>query len=274
MSPKEALKHDEEVEVASSEKEGSRERSTIGFPYLSLEDAVDVTKGVHTVGGQSSQWDQLAAQLGQAANGGGFRLRVLTARLFGLLTYDKGTITLTPLGSRMCDPEQEKSARAEAFLLVPLYKAVYEQYKGATLPPNPGLETAIGNLGVAPKQIAKARQIFQKSATEAGYFAYGNSRLVMPAIKPSGKSDTSGEEHESHEEEKETKRKNEDQGIKRHPLIEGLLKELPEPQTEWTTEDRKKWLEMASTIFNVIYKDSDDSRGSLKVVVERNSAKA
>jgi hypothetical protein len=52
-----------------------------------------------------------------------------------------------------------------------------------------------------------------------------------------------------------------------------LLKELPDPQAEWTTEDRKKWLEMASTIFNVIYKDSDDSRGSLKVVVERNSAK-
>ena len=56
-------------------------------------------------------------------------------------------------------------------------------------------------------------------------------------------------------------------------MIEGLLKELPEPQIEWTTEDRKKWLEMASTIFNVIYKDSDDSRGSLRVVVEKNSAK-
>ena len=60
----------------------------------------------------------------------------------------------------------------------------------------------------------------------------------------------------------------------RHPLIEGLIRELPEPQSEWTTEDRKKWLEMASTIFDVIYKDSDDSRGSLKAVVEKNSAKS
>ena len=69
------------------------------------------------------------------------------------------------------------------------------------------------------------------------------------------------------------KKREDDDAPRRHPLIEGLLKELPEPQSEWTTEDRKKWLEMASTIFNVIYKDSDDSRGSLKVVVERNSAK-
>jgi len=38
-------------------------------------------------------------------------------------------------------------------------------------------------------------------------------------------------------------------------------------------EERKNWLEMASTIFNVIYKNSDDSRGSLRVVVEKASAK-
>ena len=60
---------------------------------------------------------------------------------------------------------------------------------------------------------------------------------------------------------------------KSHALIEGLIEELPEPKTEWTTEDRKKWLEMASTVFNVIYKDSDDSRGSLKISVEKSSTK-
>ena len=275
MSPKEALKQSQleaTVEIPA-ENEITRDRSTIGFPYLDLDDAAEIAKGVHTVGGQSCQWDQLAAELQQSANGGGFRLRVLTARLFGFLTYDKGTVTLTPLGSHLCDPEQEKAARVEAFLNVPLYKAIYEQYKGATLPPNQGLETAIGNLGVAPKQISKARQIFQRSATEAGFFAYGNSRLVMPSIKASSKSDIAEELDEDRDEEKESKRKPDQFGAKRHPLIEGLLKELPEPQAEWTTEDRKKWLEMASTIFNVIYKDSDDSRGSLKVIVEKNSAK-
>jgi len=61
------------------------------------------------------------------------------------------------------------------------------------------------------------------------------------------------------------KEKEEDDSPRLHPLIEGLLKELPEPKTEWPIEERKNWLEMVSGIFNVIYKTSDDSRGSLKL---------
>ena len=265
----EAAAKKQEPELVES-AEGGRERSTIGFPYLDLEDAAEVAKAVHTVGGSTCQWDQLAAQLGQAANGGGFRMRVQTAKLYGLLTYDRGTVTLTTLGQRICDSEQEKTARAESFLAIPLYKAVYEQFKGATLPPSSGLETAMATLGVAPKQKDKARQVFQRSAAQAGFFAFGTHKLVMPSIKASAAATPALEPEEPEPDKK--KKKDKDEG-ERHPLIEGLLKELPEPQTEWTTEERKKWLEMASTIFNVIYKDSDDSRGSLKVVVERNSAK-
>lgn len=251
--------------------EAVRERSTIAFPYLDLDDAFEIAKAVHTVGGSNCQMEQLAAQIGAATNGGGFRMRLQTAKMYGLLTYDRGTVSLQPLGTRIADSEQEKSARAESFLTIPLYKALYEQFKGGTLPPSSGLETAMVTLGVAPKQKEKARQVFQRSATQAGFFAYGTNKLVMPSIKASAKTELLDEVENEEEEPEEPKRKREEP--KRHPLVEGLLKELPEPQTEWTTEDRKKWLEMASTIFNVIYKDSDDSRGSLRVSIEKNSAK-
>jgi len=259
------------VTVDTQQEDTSRERSTIAFPYLPLDDSVEVTKAVHTVGGQSCQWDQLAAQLNQSATSSGLRMRLQTAKMFGLLTYDRGTITLTLIGARIADPTQEKAARVEAFLVVPLYKAIYEQFKNGTLPPDSGLETAMVNLGVSAKQKNRARQVFQRSATQAGFFAFGTNKLVMPSIKASSATTTVVSEDE--EEVPETEKKKEPERERRHPLIEGLLKELPEPQSEWTTEDRKKWLEMASTIFNVIYKDSDDSRGSLKVVVEKNSAK-
>lgn len=271
MSAKEAVKLEPEAPDAPV-AEGGRERSTIGFPYLDLDDAVEVAKAVHTVGGQSCQWEQLAAQLNQAPTGGGFRLRLLTAKTYGLLNYDRGTVTLTALGTQVSDPDQERAARVNAFLTVPLYKAIYEQFKGGTLPPAAGLETAIGTMGVAPKQKDKARQVFQRAAKQAGFFDFGPSKLVMPSIKGSAAAPTIENERELPDPEKR-KRKDEDDEGGRHPLIEGLLKELPQPQSEWTTEDRKKWLEMASAIFNMIYRDSDDSRGSLKVVVERNSAK-
>lgn len=161
----------------------TRDRSTIEFPYQSLDEAVLVAKAVHLIGGQSCQIDQLAAQLKQTATGGAFRMRVLTAKGFGLVSSERGTviINLTPMGSRICDPKQEAMARAEAFLEVPLYKAIYDKFRGTTLPPPGGLETVMATLGVTQKQKGKARQIFQKSANEAGFFKHGIDRLVMPS---------------------------------------------------------------------------------------------
>jgi hypothetical protein len=261
-----------EPDLVDAKDGDSRERSTIGFPYLDLDDSVEIAKAVHAIGGSTCQWDQLAARLAQAANGGGFRMRMQTAKMFGLLNYDRGTVSLTPTGSKIADPEQERAARAEAFLKIPLYNKIHEDFKNATLPPDDGLENAVVNMGVAPKQKGRARQVFQRSARQAGFFEFGTTRLVMPSIKGSSAPVLTPEE-EPDEPEPDKKRKKEEPRESRHFLIEGLLKELPEPQSEWTTEDRKKWLEMASAIFNVIYKDSDDSRGSLKVVVERGSAK-
>jgi hypothetical protein len=266
----EAVKEIKEVEQPQ-EEDGKRERSTIEFPYLDIDMAVGIAKAVHEVGGSSCAWDQLAAHLSQSATAGGFRLRVMTAKTFGLVTYGQGTVNLTDLGQRLCDPQQEKAARVEAFLVVPLYSAIHEKFKNATLPPADALENEIAKLGVAPKQKGKARQVFQRSATSAGFFWSGPNRLVRPAIK--GSAITTAPVVSEEEPEKPDKKRKHDEDERRHPLIAGLLKELPEPQTEWTTENRKKWLEMASTIFNVIYKDSDDSRGSLKVIVEKSSAK-
>lgn len=51
-----------------------------------------------------------------------------------------------------------------------------------------------------------------------------------------------------------------DSGSELHPFITGLLKTLPEPETEWTLAGRIKWLQAASNIFGLIYTDS--GRGS------------
>jgi hypothetical protein len=198
-------------------------------------------------------------------------MRVMTAKTFGLVTYAQGTVTLTDLGKRLNDPQQEKAAKVDAFLKVPLYSRIYEQYKNGTLPPADALESEIAKMGVAAKQKGKARQAFQRSASSADFFWSGSNRLVRPATRGSAAVPPAGEPEPEPSDKK--KKKESDDKDRRHPLIEGLLNELPEPKSEWTTEDRKKWLEMASGIFNVIYKDSDDSRGSLKVVVEKNSAK-
>jgi hypothetical protein len=252
--------------------EGERERSTISFPYNDLDDAVSVAKAVHAVGGTSCQWDQLAAKLGMSSTSGTFRLRMLAAKTFGVLSYDKSIVTLTPLGTRVCDMQQEKAARADAFLAVPLYNKIYEDFKGASLPPTSGLEAAIVSKGVAQKQKDKARQVFQRSAKQAGFFEYGVDRLVMPSIRASAAPAAAPSETDDPAKKKSKEQKDEKEEL--HPFIQGLLRKLPPPDSEWPNEKRAKWLQAAVNIFDLMYTESeDDSRRSITIGFQKDSAK-
>src|SRR5450759_4116415 len=91
----------ENEEMPHQENGDKRERSRIEFPYLDLDAAVEIANGVQELGGSSCGWDQLAARLGHSAKGGGFRLRVMTAKTFALVTYGQGTVNLTELGKRL-----------------------------------------------------------------------------------------------------------------------------------------------------------------------------
>ena len=278
----EAPEQEHAAEQSEQANDQERGRSTIQFPYLALDEAVTIAKGVHAVGGNSCQVDQLAAHLQQKSDAPKFRQKLGTSKMFGLITYASGTVALTPLGSRVCDPQQEAAAKAEAFLLIPLYKQVYEQFKGGNLPPVSGLENAMANMGVAPKQKSNARQVFQRSAMQAGFFAYGQGRLVPPSIKgggapastemppapgipkppenPPGKNGGGGGGDHG-----------DGDGGKRHKLIDGLIQKLPEAETDWALEARKKWLQAAINIFDLIYIAPDDGR-SIKVEIQKESA--
>jgi hypothetical protein len=264
------------------DKAEKRERSlsTIDFPYGSLEDALAVVKAVHKLGGNECRLDSLAAELGHdTTKSGGFRQKVSTAHTFGLTSLSQGIVTLSPLGTRIIDPEHEKAARVDAFLRVPLYNALYEDFKSGPLPPNQGLETKMISLGVAAKQSDKARQAFQRSAKEAGFFAYGASKLVYPALGNSGS--VKAKEKEEHtplvDPAKGGNGGGGGDGKKRHPFIEGLLETLPTadlgtPKVEWSLQNRQDWLQTAAGIFNLIYKASDDDKGgALSVSVTRPS---
>ncbi|MGA3031838.1 MAG: hypothetical protein ABSD70_01045 [Terracidiphilus sp.] len=250
--------------------DSKREVSTIAFPYMDLDEGIKIAKAIHHLHGSTCQPEQIAAHLKESPTSSSFRTRVASAKLFGLVTTSQGSVTLTRLGSQICDPQQEKAARAEAFLLVPLYKAVYDQFKGAVLPPTNGLEAAIGSLGVAPKQRERARQVLQRSAQEAGFFQFGSDRLVLPAVKANA-SPTPVQAADD-DTEKKNKPKDEDED-ELPPFIKGLLKKLPAPDSEWPVEARTKWLQAAVHIFDLMYTDSDDSKRSITIEAKKDSAK-
>lgn len=240
----------------------SVERSTIEFPYLDMQNAFEVADGVHKVGGSGCDWDQLAAHFKQAAQGGGFRMRLITAKTFGLVTYDRGRVSLTNLGLRAVDHQQIKAAKVEAFLYVPLYKAVYDKFRGGMLPPTAGLEREMVGMGVAKKQADKARQSFFRSAKFAGFFEFGVDRLVAPSINGASITQTPPAADPTGSEDRSRGRNNigvgsggfgGDGGGQYHPFIQGLLQKLPPPDSDWSIDARQKWLATAANIFDLMY---------------------
>lgn len=240
----------------ADDAEKTSTRSTVEFPYTDLDNAIEVVKGVHAAGGTACDYDQLAAQLSMEAKGGGFRMRVIGAQVYRVITYERGgRVSLTDLGMRLTDPQLEKAARVDAFLSVELYQKVFDQFRGSPLPPQAGFERALVALGVGPNVKDKARQVLQRSAKQAGFFEMGSDRLTKPSIKttPANKGEKKDAESNSPPPPAGTGNSG---GSGYHPFIEGLLQTLPPIGSDWTTAERANWLSIASGVFKLIYKGS------------------
>lgn len=159
-----------------------RDRSQIEFPYSDLERSIELATVLLREGGQAKiDQTQLAVAMDQSATGGTFRGRLGAARMFGVIETDQGKVGLTPLGLRITDEESSAAAKAEAFLNIPLYKAMFDRYVGYALPPAAAIERQMEALGVPPKQKERARQAFSASAQYAGYIA-SNGRFSKPTL--------------------------------------------------------------------------------------------
>lgn len=248
-----------EFEQAASSQESPeqrRERSTIQFPYGDLEDAENIASAIHENAGDKCTVEQLATYVRQSPSSGTFRLRLSTASIFGLTENQRGEVALTDLGRRILDPAQQRKARVEAFLRVPLYQAIFNKYTGYMLPPTKALEREMANMGVSSKQTDKARQAFERSAQRAGFFEHGNDRLTMPARLDGPPPETKplGEVQDRE------RRAGGGGGGGMDPFIQGLIARLPQTDEEWPMRKRAEWLQAAEQVFKLIYTGGEDGK--------------
>ncbi len=251
------------ADVTQDDAEG-RQRSTIQFPYNNLGDAIEVAQAIHSnVGTGDCDDSQLSAWMNVSSKSSGFRVQLSAARTFGLIETTGGRHRLAPLGRIILDPQREREARAKAFLNVPLYNSIYEKYKGGVLPPPAALERDIVGLGVAEKQTSRARQVFERSAEQAGYFEHGKNRLVMPGVAVRNDAptppprDEGAPDHEHGGSNGSGGSGGEPPAI--DPIIAGLLKRLPKSGAEWPKAQRKLWLQLLEGSFDLIYLDKNEA---------------
>jgi hypothetical protein len=213
-----------------------------------------VVKALHSQYGGRATYDQIAAELQSSPKSGAFRNKVSAARMLGFVTVDRqGVISPTPLGENLLDERTASDAKAEGFLNVPLYAQLYERFRNSTLPGDKGLENVIRELGVAAKQVVTARQVFQRSAQQAGYFRHGRSRLVKP---PQGIVTESG-----YAEERTNERQEEGQpGMRADPLLASLFDKLPSKDEGFSKNQRTNFVTALNAIFTLVYGPEDEER--------------
>jgi hypothetical protein len=240
-------------EIAGNGKKGSkRQRSAVSFPYSDLSDAQELAEAAWAIGGASpAPLDALAARLGhRTVASGGFRGKLGAARLFGLTRTSGMEAVLTELGKHIVDPDKAAQARADAFLRVPLFSMIYEKYRGDRIPGDEALESELAALGVAPKQKARARQVFQRSAQQAGYFSEGPDKLIRPVFagRVAEPPVTPDADNESPRDEELPA------SVSDQPMIRGLFEQLP-PAGVWPEAERTRWFDAAKAIFALVYKN-------------------
>ncbi len=246
-----------------------RQRSQLAFPYTDMQRAIELSEKLAELGGRGQvELAQLAASLNQTADGGTFRGRMSAARLFGFVESSGDMAQLTDLGEAVLDQRKAASAKATAFMRVPLYERLYSEYQGYPLPQAAVIQRKMAMLGIPQKQVERARQVFASSVEAAG-FINANGRFIKPVVAASRQDsrDPGGDEAEDERGYDESTPDNgADQrrkggggsggsggGKEYHPLIKGMLETLPAVGEPWPADERKAWLTMAESIFAMIY---------------------
>jgi hypothetical protein len=257
--------------------DGKRQRSSIAFPYMDLNEAVALAKAIHNnVGTGTCSIEQLAPWVKQSPTSSGFRSRLAASRLFGLINTDRSdALQLTELGRLVVDNKRDREGRAKAFLSVPLYSAVHDKFKGGVVPPAAALEKEFVALGVASTLTDTARRIFERSAEEAGFFEAGRDRLVMPGFVPQQDApavDTGGEGNGGGTGSGSGGGAGEGVELDLDPLLIALLKKIPSTEKGWSGPNRLRWFRTFAMNVSQIYDADDNEAVEMKIELETREA--
>lgn len=258
---------------------GTSSRSGIASPYFDLGASIGVADAIYKQGGGTGSPEQLAVWLGYKSIGSGTYMTRLAAanKHFGLVDVKGDRISLSERAHKILSPvmpEDATCARVEAFLAVPLFSKVYEQFKGSPLPPETGLKNLFRTTyAILPDRVPQAVRVFLNSADQAGFFASTNgdrSRLIRPSPSPaslaapilaaeSAKIKKDESPVPAHERPKSGVGSDGAGGV--HSAIIGLLRDLPPPGTDWPVKQKARFVKAFQATLDFVYpSDEDDDR--------------
>jgi len=252
----------------SKKKRGPK--SGTGYPYYNMEDSVEVAKLVHERGGGSCSPAQLASFLDYSGtNSGTYLTRVASAKMFGLIVAQQGVISVTERARGIFAPvmpDDCKKAKVDAFLSVPLFKAIFDKFNGTYLPPTVGLRSLLENqFQIVRARVTPAQRVLMESAEYAGFFdTHGDqTRLIEPAMGATPAQQNNTPEIKQEKTKIETPERSKGGGESRgpptgiHTAIIGLLRELPSPGP-WKKSQKEGFMQAFKSTIDFIYPEEKE----------------
>lgn len=249
----------------------AKPKSGTAFPYFGLERSVEVARVIHDKAGGRCTRAQLASLLGYSGvKNGGFLTRISAAKMFGLVDEIGDAIILTDRAKKILapvTPADIEQAKLDAFMSVELYRRVFEDFDGHTLPAAVGLKNKFLNeYKVVPAQVDAALRNLMDSAESAGMFkvAGTRSRLIKPIIAgrdsempPPPPAPTPGDAPPPPPP-PPSGHGGGDDGTGIHPALLGLLRNLPPVGSKLSPKRRAALTEAFKSTVNFIWPEEDD----------------
>lgn len=141
----------------------------IEYPRASLKNAIELARDLDAVGGSSS-WETVAEKSGRKI-GGSFQALVASAVKYGFVTSSKGRMTTTELFREhklAYTSQDEQRALRTAFLRIPVFARLVEQFRGRALPMEIFEKVLIREYGVPESDASRISGYFLEGAQSSG----------------------------------------------------------------------------------------------------------
>jgi hypothetical protein len=256
-------------ESTTEEKTDGSSRAWSTAPYFDLEASIKVADVIYNNGGGACTGDQLAMWLDyKTVRSGTFLTRVSAAnKHFGLIGQQGDRFVVTERAQKILTPvmpDDAVTAKVEAFLSVPLFAKVYEQFRGTQIPKEVGLRNLFqSTYKLLPDRASSAVRIFLNSAEQAGLLTPDRSRLVKPVgVAATNNKPAAVEKKEEAQPGPIDRSKfygGGEQALGVHSAIIGLLRELPPSGTVWPEKKKKQFLDAFRATLDFIYQDEENA---------------
>jgi hypothetical protein len=256
-------------------------KSDIGFPYYSLDRSIEVARLLHERAGGRCGRSQLATLLDYSGvKNGGFLTRISAAKMFGLIEEYGDAISLTERAKKILAPIRPvdaDKAKVEAFMAVELFRRVFDDFDGHTLPAEVGLRNKFQNeYKIVPKQVPNALRCLLESADSAGMFklAGNRSRLIAPILNGATVEDAGAQPETLKERPSDTQADTQNArtgggngggggggdgdlpGV--HPALAGLVQNLPPVGSKLGPKRRNALIDAFKSTINFLYPEDEE----------------